>query len=404
MSKRKKIIISLVVIILGTGILYFFLRGGGGADGGSIFSGFPFGTPPEGVPVGSGGEGEGGETLGTPGKELLRFVKLVETPVAGAVAFIKNGSTFVRYVDRATGHIYDINPATLEKVTILNTTLPKVYQAIWKQDASGFIMRSVADQSDVMTNVAIVLTPPNASSTDGLYKAQTTLLRGEIGDIVVIPDDRLLYNLNSSGSVSMASFTGEKPQTLYTSTFTEWRLHPINTSVALLVTKASVSALGYAYTLNLKSGGLTKVLGPLQALTILPNQDGKRLAYAWLENGDLRFSTLNLSTKSVLPVTPVTLPEKCVWSKKISSIIICGAPSSGLGVNVPDLWYRGEMAYTDNVWRFNTDTDTAEILVEPKEDFKVELDVTSPILSPDEDYLFFINKSDLSLWALRLGL
>ena len=50
--------------------------------------------------------------------------RISEEPVAGMVVLNNGTSTIVRYVDRATGHIYDADLATLKKVKVTNQTLP----------------------------------------------------------------------------------------------------------------------------------------------------------------------------------------------------------------------------------------------------------------------------------------
>ena len=41
-------------------------------------------------------------------------------------------------------------------------------------------------------------------------------------------------------------------------------------------------------------------------------------------------------------------------------------------------------------------------MVEPKPTLGIDIDAVELKLSPDEDYLIFINKTDLTLWAIKL--
>ncbi len=295
-----------------------------------------------------------------------------------------------------------MNLSTQSKSEITNVTRPQVYEALWKTDGTGYIERTLQNGSDVIINTSISLIPPASSSTGNLYTPKATLLNGDVGDVIVNSDSTLVYNLIDSGAVSTSSFVGSKPKTLLTLPFTAWRILPINTSQALLFTKPSSSVSGYAYTLNLNSGVMSKVLGPLNGLTVLPSPDGKRLAYEFNDSNGPAMNVETISSGAITSIIPVTLPEKCIWSKKVSNIIICGAPSGGLSSNVPDSWYQGAVSYSDKIWRFNVDTDTTELLIDPSGGFSVNLDVMNPILSPNEDYLFFINKNDLNLWAVKL--
>ncbi len=410
MDRRKIVIIIVLVLILGTGILYFLL-GGKTPSGLPLFTGSPFGTPPEETPVDGGiTTGSGNDKLApdgvTPvdesGKPINALYKISDGPIAGAVSFKRSGVDYIRYVDRATGHVIEIKPSTLERSQILNITRPQIYEAIWRADATGYIERTVASDSDEIINTSISLVSPVGTSTDNLYTARATLLRGDVGEIVVTPDGSLLYNLRDTGAVMTSTFAGEKPRTLFTLPFTSWRILPISNASAILATKPSSTALGYAYNLNLQNGGLTKILGPLSGLSVLPTLDGKKIAYGRVGNKDFLLSIVTTATRDVINVLPQTLPEKCVWSKKFSGTMYCGAPSNGLGTNVPDSWYQGIVSYSDKVLELNPETETAQILTDPKGSFGVDIDVINPMLSPNEDYLFFTNKNDLTLWVLRL--
>lgn len=399
MSKRTAIIIIVAVILVGTAILYFLL-GGKTPSGLPIFTGSPFGAPPEDTPV-TPGSGDQPMPIGVDnqGRELPRFVRLSEAPVAGAVSFIKNGLTHVRYVDRATGHVYDINPSTLERTKIINITRPRVYNAIFKDDASGYIARTLDDDREIILSTAVSIIPPKATSTD--YSVQASILRGNLGDLDVLPNSNLIYVSEDPDAVLASSFTGEKATSLLSSPFIEWQLQALSNANILITTKASEVAEGFAYKMDTSNGRLTKVLGPLLALSALSNPDGTRFAYHYIDGrGDI-FSTLHQNGAN-LEIRPTTLPEKCVWSRKDLSALICGAPDSGLGVGAPDNWYLGVTSYVDKIWRFNTDTNTSEILLDPVKNFDTEVDAMDLFLSPDEDYLFFTSKKDLSLWALKL--
>ncbi|MBX4198834.1 hypothetical protein KW800_00970 [Candidatus Parcubacteria bacterium] len=406
MSRRALFISIPLVLIAGTAVLYFLL-GGKSPVVSTIINSLPFGTSPDGSsnPVTNDGsnDDDGTQTgLGADGKPLAKLFKLSDAPVAGSVSFAKNGLTFVRYVDRATGHVLEINLATLEKQQIANTTIPKVYEALWKGDASGFVARSLDEGHDVVKNASITLIAPKSTSTSNLYTETATLLRGSVDELAVMPNGNLLYVLDDTGALALSSFLGEKPKTLFTMPFTNWRLVPVNASTALIYTKASEQALGYAYTLNLSTGAMTKVLGPLLGLTANLSPDGKRALFAYESDGSNTFSILNLSSKASTTLFPNTLPEKCAWSVKSSSTVYCGAPSGGFPSGQPDLWYKGLTSFADRVWRIDVTTNSTDVLADPSTDFHTDIDVEKPFLSPSEDYLFFINKSDLSLWALKL--
>jgi len=99
------------------------------------------------------------------------------------------------------------------------------------------------------------------------------------------------------------------------------------------------------------------------------------------------------------PIT--TLPEKCVWGND-NITVYCGVPSDfGQGA-YPDIWYQGVVSFSDVIWMLNTETNAVELLATPIELANTEMDIIKPFLSENENYLFFTNKKDMSLWVFDL--
>ena len=357
---------------------------------------------------GSTTEGEGGVSFDEFGQPTATLFRLAVEPVAGAVAFNKSSTTAaVRYVDRATGHIFEIILPTgnasgaLEKKKITNRTLPKIYEAYFRLDGNAVLMRSLQNDSDTVENISLTLTPPRATSTDGLYNVSATTLRGDIESVAVGLGNTLYYSLKDSGSMVSSAFNNTALKTLLTSAFTDWRLSAAGNTV-MVYTKASSNAPGYAYLLNLQNGALTKVLGPLDGLTVTPNASGTHVLYSYLENGLSKSMAKNLQSGATTGILPVTFSEKCTWSVRNKGIAYCGSPRDGINPGELDNWYRGATHFSDRLWRFDTNGEIAQVLSEPKASLGLDIDVVEPKLSPNEDYLIFMNKRDLSLWALKL--
>ncbi|MFZ3009111.1 MAG: hypothetical protein WA048_01630, partial [Minisyncoccia bacterium] len=328
--------------------------------------------------------------------------QLSNTPVSGAVAVLKNGSTIIRYTDRATGHIIDVNPETMEKVKISNNTLPKIYEAYYKKDGSGVVYRSLKDDGSIV-NTSISLTAPKSTSTgETLYTINASMLRGDVGEIAVLPSGNLVYSTNNPGAIISSGFAGDKPTNIYTTPFTEWRISPSGPSDVYITTKAGGDASGYSYKISTKTGGLTKILGPLNSLLVLPNQNKTVVAYSYKNGNSFSFGSLNTTTKKSSSLTPSALVEKCVWSNKSVDLLYCGV-SDQISYSEPDNWYKGVTHFSDRIWAYNTNTTFTDVIAEPKNTLGVDIDVYNPSLSPDEDYLIFMNRNDLSLWALKLN-
>jgi hypothetical protein len=189
-------------------------------------------------------------------------------------------------------------------------------------------------------------------------------------------------------------------RTLFNSEFDNWRLARAGNNL-LVYTKASAGAPGYGYLLNQNGGILNKILGPLEGLTAVSNLNGGRIIYSYIESGITRLFVRNQSG-DLSEILPTTLAEKCVWSISNSAVFYCGTPIVSPSAGEPDNWYLGRTHFSDYIWQFDTNSEIARLVIDPKTDFGIDLDVYKPNLSPNENYLVFINKRDMTLWAAKL--
>ena len=106
-----------------------------------------------------------------------------------------------------------------------------------------------------------------------------------------------------------------------------------------------------------------------------------------------KYFALNLAT---------IVGDKCVWSQKNTTDLYCAIPKNLIRGNFPDVWYQGKYAFNDNIIKIDTETFATKNLLEANTETKNDLDITNLQLSPNEDYLMFMNKSDLILWSLDI--
>lgn len=334
------------------------------------------------------------------GAPRTNLFQVSNTPVAGAVAFVKNGSLVVRYVDRATGHITDVNLETLEKVKIVNETRPKIYEAHFRPDGSQVLLRSLREDGDIIENISLTLTAPRGTSTSELYSVKTFPLRSDMTEVAV-GSNNLFYVLLNTSSISTSNFEGAGSRNLYSSAFYDWRLTSAGNRL-IAATRPGAEALGYAYSVNTTNSGLTKLLGPLFGLVAVPDPAGAYVAYSYNDNRVPKFGARNISSGESFEILPATIADKCVWSAQERGVLYCGAPINPLTSGEPENWYKGLTHFSDRIWRFEAEIGISLVMSEPKKEFGVDIDVMNPQLSPEEDYLIFQNKNDLSLWALKL--
>lgn len=361
----------------------------------------PFGTPNSDLPAAQPGfEGEVPpleELQANGSQDTLKLFKIESSPVAGFVALTRGSTTSIRYAERATGHISEAKLPEIEKKRLTNETLPKIYEAYFRPDGTAVLYRTLHD-GDSVKNMSLALTAPRATSTEEFWKITMTLLRGTLDSFSVGRGDTLFYVIDDSHAVVSSTFAGTGVKTLASGPISPWRTAPWGTS-ALIFSKPSSRLPGYAYTFA--GSSLTKVLGPLNGLVVTPNPAGTHLLYSYV-SGNTTSLAIATGSGTRSDFTPATLADKCVGSSAERGVFYCGAPQGGISESEPDNWYQGKTSFSDEVWRFDAGTEGAELILSPESSFGISLDIMKPALSPDERYLVFINKKDLSLWAIRL--
>ncbi len=358
------------------------------------------------------------------GERLVpRLRKISDEPVSGATIIettvsstTPDGKKFnqkvyvVRFMERATGHIYDLAYNSNSKNKISNTTIPKMHEALFSNDAKTIITRFLGNDNETIKTYSIALTDRirNASTTPEelmLKDAKLTLLPTNIKEISLSPDKTkiaYLINTNTGSKVVVSSLDGLNSATIFESDLQQWLLSWQETGRITLSTKPSGFSVGFSYLLNSGTGALSKIIGNKTGLTILSSTD---LSYHLLGIGGQRplLSILNPKDQSETSLSLRTFPEKCTWNKINKTSVFCFVPSNIETSTYPEGWYLGAISFSDNLWNIDAPTGKTNLLASPVSEAGAQIDAINPILSNDDKYLIFTNKKDLSLWAIYLG-
>lgn len=370
----KKILFIIVILSLsGLGAWYFFARSSSApTQDQSLTNILPFGSG-EGSVSDTGSETNNGFGTTTSSSTVKpHLFKISDAPIAGATAFTnKAGVLTVRYAERATGHIYDVDPVSLAKTEIVNTTVPKIYQAVFKDDGTAVIFRTLRADGETIDTNSLALIPPTGTSTTDLYTTKTTGLPANVSEIAA-GHNTIFYNVKNLPQIVSALFDGTKAATIWSAAFTQWQLRAAGDTSLVLTTKPSASADGYSYSLSAKTGALAKLVGPLQGLMAVPNSTLSKLLFSYIQNGSIVLSAKNLSSGKVTSLMPVTLADKCVWSiqESVNGTVYCGVPTSGPASDEPDAWYQGRSHYSDRIFRYDTESQFYNVIADPKKRFQ----------------------------------
>lgn len=311
----------------------------------------------------------------------------------------------VRYVDRATGNIYQTFADKIEERKFSTTTIPRVYEAFFGNKGESVIMRYLkTDGKTIDTFIGNLPKEFVGADTSPDSEVKGTFLPKDVKDISMSPGAGSMFYLFDTGESMIGTtlnlFTNKKVQ-VFDSPFTEWLSLWPNTKLITLTTKPASGILGYMYGVDPTSGkkNLTKILGGINGLTTLAGPTGKLVLYS---SEAVSLNIYHTDTKITDAAGVRTLPEKCVWGS-VGDTIYCAVPKNIPQGAYPDAWYQGEVSFSDEIWKIDLQTGTTTMLLDPMTvENGEEVDAIKLALDEGENYLFFVNKKDSFLWKMGL--
>ncbi len=309
----------------------------------------------------------------------------------------------VRYVERATGNIYQTFADKIEERKFTTTIIPIIYEAHFGNKGESVIMRYLkTDDRTIETFTGSLPKEVLGADTTGENQIKGSFFPENISDLSMSADTlKLFYFFNiGDGTVGITSGSlGDKKSQVFNSPFTEWLSQWPNTKMITLTTKPSATVPGYMYAVDPNKKDFNKILGNINGLTTLTSPNGKLVLYS---NNNLALSIYSLDSRSSNPLGLKTLPEKCVWGKNSDSLY-CSVPKFVDQLAYPDVWYQGQVSFSDQIWKINVTNNNASLILDPASTIGGEdMDGIKLALDDGENYLFFVNKNNSYLWKLNL--
>ncbi len=307
----------------------------------------------------------------------------------------------LRYVNKATGNIYQTFADKIDERKFSSTVVPKVYDAYFGNNGQSVIMRYLKDDKTIETFIGALQKEYLGADSVGTNEVAGSFLPENISDLSLSPDTSKIFYLfnigDSAVGVTFSLQTNAKVQ-IFDSPFTEWLSFWGNSKVITVTTKPSANVPGYAYTINPDKKDFNKILGGINGLTTLTSPDGKMILYG---DNNLSLSILNINTGSSSLLGVKTLPEKCVWGRA-SDLIYCAVPKFANQAEYPDSWYQGEISLSDQIWKIDAISGNTTLILDPASISGEDVDGIKLALDENQNYLFFVNKKDSYLWELAL--
>jgi hypothetical protein len=389
-TQTKTVIIIIIIFILVLGGLFFayqlFIAGDGVGDRiistedgerGTLFPDF-----------GLFDDEEGGDAVDR--DSIIPVLRQISsTPTAGGTVFTTEEGTVIRYVERATGHIFETTTHSLEQNRISNTTIPRIQESIWSPDGEMVILQYL-DGNEILKSFYGKVSK-EASKLDGWF------LGNNITAIDVHEDGDIFYiqRIGKDAKGIVSNFDGTDGNLVFSSKVYDWIPLWIGDSVGV-VTKASRDIAGFLYQLH--SEVRTKLISN-DGLIVNINPDGTKVLFSMSNSRKTNLFIHNINTEETTKIPFITLAEKCTWADNI--ILFCASPHNKVEGVVPDDWYKGILSFSDDIWVFNAETGVSILLYDAAADGRA-LDMTNLIIDSEQKILLFTNKNDLILWGLSL--
>jgi len=422
MSPRTKRFITYILLFILAGILtlgaiWFFTRttnedGSGGDSGG--FSLFPSGNPTTQNPQNPSRPGFNPNQPGVGtnfNRRMPRLRMISGEPVAGFIGHeilatttligtstVDSFENAVTYTQRVSGHIYEATESTEQQKRISNTTIPKVYEALFSSSTAA-IYRYVADDE-------ISIRSFSGSVGSGSTTFNGVFLPNNLEIMTLSPNKQgIAYGIDTGTQffLNKSDARGNNVVTLFNSYIKEWNVQWPKDDAIFLTTKADSRYPGVLYKIDPATKRLDKVISDVLGLSTNASPDGSMILLSYTDKNDgIGTTFFDTLTRQYYYPSFRTLAEKCVWSKQDSKIVYCAVPLERIFDPMPESWYMGTIETMDTIFRVDTTTmESTEILSQANLENNY-IDMYNLALSDDERYLYFMNKKDLTLWSYEI--
>lgn len=207
-----------------------------------------------------------------------------------------------------------------------------------------------------------------------------------------------LIQKDTSANLTITDASGKNQKTIFSTPILDSRIQWATNDKFLFSTAPSGLTGGFIFAYSRLSGGFQKILGPLFGLTSLVSPDGSKILVSSTNNNGHDLTLEVHSSTGALLFTPdfITLPEKCVWIsiKETYCAVPRDIPTQTLW---PDDYLRGEVQTNDHIVSLDTDKQISSEIFNDQ-----DFDIGNLVVTKDKKYLFFINRTDGSLWSLKL--
>ncbi len=330
------------------------------------------------------------ESVGDVPREPLR--QLTTRPVSGFVFVSGQILPIIRFAERGTGHVYEIDVLTGSETQVTTLTVPQTVETVFAPDGSSAVHTTYIDRvrSSVISMYAARVGETSITESISLPPGADNISYATASSVLYTVADSAGttgYRFNISSQVREELFVTPLRQVTM-----EWGN---GLDAIYLYTKPSEELEGYAYrVLNNQFIPVNKPgLGLVMAASNLSS------VHSYVTGRQYVTEIVSRDEATSLGALTVLIPEKCAYKSADQNRIWCGAPrSNSVPSNYLTNWYKGTLKSADLLWFVNVDEGRFEVAIDPEAAVKTSLDMTDLKVSEDGLLVSFKNKTDNSLW------
>ena len=280
----------------------------------------------------------------------------------------------------------DFNGQKQEKIS--NITILGILDALWNSSRNRAVVQYIDGE---------MLKSFIHSGTSSISALPTDILAASWS-----PDGKsLAYALPKNGgsaSLIIADSSGKNPKEVSTSPLTDSSIRWITSNLIALQTAPSGYAEGYIFLYSRSTGALNKILGLKNGLQTVWAPDGSKFLASHTNRAGkkLTLGIYDSAGKELFQTGLPALAEKCVWpdAKNAFCAVPRSIPENAL---LPDDYLMGEFNSSDRIIKINLDAKESKVIFD-----EGVFDISNIIASKDGSRIFFIDRSNGTLWRIKL--
>ncbi|KKQ58759.1 MAG: hypothetical protein US79_C0003G0060 [Parcubacteria group bacterium GW2011_GWC1_38_17] len=301
----------------------------------------------------------------------------------------------VLYYSKLNGNVLktDFEGKSIQPLT--NIAIPNLITTVWSFDKSQTI--NIYQENDVVKKVLFDFASQKATQLDSKIKS-ISFAPNQNKIAYQFIDDSLGKN-----TITIADSNGLNWKDIFNIRMENIRLYWTKDNLLTLTSAPSGIVKGSALTIDTtpKIISLKKLISDIYGLTIKYSPDGKNLIYSQTDQYGHNPTLHLIKEGGVAEKTNLnTLSDKCAFSK--NNNIYCAIPKIINGsLILPDDFYKNIANFSDIFFKIDMANNKSSIIFDPA-DFKYDFNASDLNISPNEDYIIFVNKKDGLLYSIKI--